>query len=91
LVDPATAAEAVSDAAAPAVVDAATAGTVAVRDSATPAADAIAEIVGVVMVGDACMTNVDPVPVCDATAVARPVDVIGPVRFPAPGVPVSCE
>ena len=38
-------------------------------------------IFGVVKVGDACMTNVDPVPVCAATAVALPVLVIGPVRL----------
>jgi hypothetical protein len=36
---------------------------------------------GVVSVGDACITNVDPVPVWAATAVALPVEVIGPVRF----------
>lgn len=36
---------------------------------------------GVFMVGDACMTNVEPVPVCAATEVAFPTLVIGPVRF----------
>jgi hypothetical protein len=36
---------------------------------------------GVVSVGDACITNVVPVPVCAATAVALPVEVIGPVRL----------
>ena len=36
---------------------------------------------GVVNVGDACMTNVLPVPVCAATEVAFPIDVIGPVKL----------
>ena len=36
---------------------------------------------GVTSVGDVFITNVVPVPVCDATAVALPVEVIGPVRF----------
>lgn len=40
-----------------------------------------APITGVVRVGLACMTNVDPVPVCEATEVALPTEVIGPVRF----------
>ena len=34
-----------------------------------------------VIVGPADTTKVDPVPVCDAIAVALPVDVIGPVKF----------
>jgi len=38
-------------------------------------------IFGVVSVGLACITNVVPVPVCAAIAVAFPEDVIGPVRF----------
>ena len=33
------------------------------------------------MVGDVFITNVEPVPVCAATAVALPVEVIGPVRL----------
>jgi hypothetical protein len=36
---------------------------------------------GVVRVGVFCITKVEPVPVCAATVVAFPVDVIGPVRF----------
>jgi hypothetical protein len=36
---------------------------------------------GVVSDGLACITNVVPVPVCDAIAVALPVDVIGPVKL----------
>lgn len=36
---------------------------------------------GVVSVGEACITNVDPVPVCAATAVVLPTLVIGPPRF----------
>lgn len=36
---------------------------------------------GVVSIGEACITNVLPVPVCAATAVAFPVLVIGPVRL----------
>jgi hypothetical protein len=38
-------------------------------------------IVGVAIVGLVSITNVLPVPVCEATAVALPVEVIGPVRF----------
>lgn len=36
---------------------------------------------GVISVGLVFITNVEPVPVCDATEVALPTDVIGPVRF----------
>ena len=36
---------------------------------------------GVTSVGDVFITKVEPVPVCDATAVAFPDEVIGPVRF----------
>src|ERR1700680_3198251 len=36
---------------------------------------------GVTSVGLALITNVEPVPVCAATAVAFPVEVIGPVRL----------
>ena len=43
-------------------------------------ADAI-PIVGVTKVGLVFMTKVDPVPVCDATEVAFPELVIGPVKF----------
>jgi hypothetical protein len=38
-------------------------------------------IFGVVSVGLACMTNVEPVPVWAATEVALPTDVIGPVKL----------
>ena len=34
-----------------------------------------------VIVGLALITNVEPVPVCEATDVALPIDVIGPVRL----------
>jgi hypothetical protein len=36
---------------------------------------------GVTSVGEVFITNVDPVPVCDATLVALPTLVIGPVKF----------
>ena len=36
---------------------------------------------GVTSVGDVFITKVVPVPVCEATLVALPTDVIGPVRF----------
>jgi hypothetical protein len=36
---------------------------------------------GVTNVGDVSITNVEPVPVCDATDVALPTEVIGPVKF----------
>lgn len=52
---------------------------VPVRLVATP--DAGVPSAGAVKVGDVCMTNVDPVPVCEATDVVFPTDVIGPVRF----------
>ncbi len=42
---------------------------------------AVPENVGVVIVGLVDITNVEPVPVCEATAVAFPMDVIGPVRL----------
>ena len=38
-------------------------------------------ISGVVNVGLACITKVEPVPVCAATEVALPTEVIGPVRL----------
>jgi len=41
----------------------------------------IVEIVGVVIVGEVLITNVLPVPVCEATEVALPTEVIGPVRL----------
>lgn len=40
-----------------------------------------APMLGVVRVGLACITKVLPVPVCEATAVALPTEVIGPVRL----------
>jgi hypothetical protein len=40
-----------------------------------------APIFGVINVGDVSMTNFVPVPVCDATAVAFPTLVIGPVKL----------
>jgi hypothetical protein len=46
-------------------------------------------ISGVVRVGLACITNVEPVPVCDATAVAAPTEVIGPVKLLGATVTVS--
>ena len=53
-----------------------------------PSAPPIAKLVpvatpifGVVSVGEACITNTLPVPVCAATDVALPADVIGPVRL----------
>src|SRR5690242_2962339 len=36
---------------------------------------------GVTSVGDVSITNFVPVPVCEATEVAFPLDVIGPVRL----------
>jgi hypothetical protein len=36
---------------------------------------------GVVNVGDACITNTEPVPVCAATLVVLPEEVIGPLKF----------
>jgi hypothetical protein len=40
-----------------------------------------APIFGVTRVGEVFITNVDPVPVCDATLVALPTLMIGPVRL----------
>ena len=37
--------------------------------------------VGVTNVGDVSITNLEPVPVCEATEVALPVEVIGPVKL----------
>ena len=56
---------------------------VPVRFVATPAEGVPRS--GVTSVGDVFITNVVPVPVCDATDVASPTLVIGPVRFPAVG------
>ena len=41
----------------------------------------IDEIVGVIIVGEALITNVEPVPVCELTDVVLPTDVIGPVKL----------
>jgi|SRR3990167_1256697 len=46
-----------------------------------------APITGVIKVGDVCITNVLPVPVCAPTEVVRPDEVIGPVRFPTDQTP----
>jgi len=40
-----------------------------------------APMFGVTSIGEVFITNVLPVPVCDATAVALPTLVIGPVRL----------
>src|ERR1700723_1129724 len=56
-------------------------GTVAAAGLRTSEVPVAAPIAGVVSVGLACITNVVPVPVCAATAVAFPVLVIGPVRL----------
>lgn len=53
----------------------------AVAADATPLPVGSPVRTGVVIVGEADITNVVPVPVCEVMAVALPVEVIGPVRL----------